>query len=222
MKAGALSAALAASLAGVAAVALLACAGASRTPAMVYYTLAVPGSPPRALPGPVELEAFSAEAAYASARLAYRTSPFRMEYYAFHRWAPGSAQAAVTAAARDYLGRARAPEDGPLVRIHGHVRRIEELDEAGARRGVLAIDFSVQRGGRAWLERSYEDSEPARADSPEAVVAALSQALGRILDRLVEDLANAPLAARQEGGPDRVAAAGEGERGRALRGGRRQ
>jgi ABC-type uncharacterized transport system auxiliary subunit len=185
--------ALAATLAVLACAGLLGCVGPARTPATVYYTLAIPGSPPAALPGPVQVRTFGAETPYAGARLAYRTSPYRMEYYSFHRWAAGSAQAAVTAAVRDYLDRARAPADGPVVRIDGRVRRIEELDEAGGRSGVVAIDFSVQRGGRPWLERSYEDSEPARAGTPEAVVAAMSRALGRILDRLLEDLADTPV-----------------------------
>jgi uncharacterized lipoprotein YmbA len=185
-------------IAGLAAAGLFACIGPSRAPATVYYTLVVPGTPPRALPGRVQVGAFGVEAPYAGARLAYRTSPFRMEYYSFHRWAAGSASAAVTAAVRDYLDRARAPQDGPLLRVDGRVRRLEELDEGGGRRGVVAIDFSVQRGGRPWLERSYEDSEPARAATPEAVVAAMSEALGRILERLVDDLASAPEAA---GGP---------------------
>jgi ABC-type uncharacterized transport system auxiliary subunit len=181
-----LAAALLAAVVGVA------CAGPARTPAMVYYTLAVPGAPDRALPGPVAVGVFTADAAYATPRLVYRSSPFRIQYYVFHRWAAGSPQAAVATAVGDYLSRAAGPADGPPTRIGGTLRRIEEVDEAGHRRGVLAIDFRVERNGKPWLERSYQESEPADADTPEAVVAALSRALGRMLDRLLADLLAAP------------------------------
>lgn len=180
-----------ASLAALVAAELAACLGPSRTPAMVYYTLAIPGAPAQALPGPVEVGAFTVAAAYATPRLAYRTSPYRIQYYVFHRWAAGSPQRAVEAAIREYLSRGPAPAKGPPLRIGGEIRRIEEVDESGARRGVLAVDFHVERGDKPWLERSYEDSEPAEADTPEAVVAALSRALGRILQRLVDDLVSA-------------------------------
>lgn len=159
---------------------------------MVYYTLAVSGAPPRALPGPVQVGGFTTDAAYATPRLAYRSSPYRLQYYVFHRWAAGSPQRAVEAALGEYLSRAPAAGTGPPIRIGGDIRRIEELDEPGGRHGVLAIEFRVERQGEPWLERSYQDSEPAEADTPEAVVAALSRALGRILARLMDDLASAP------------------------------
>jgi len=181
---------LAIAVAGLLGAGLLACASPARTPTMAYYTLTIPGSPGQALPGPVQVGAFSAEAPYASARLAYRTSAVRMAYYTFHRWA-GSPPGVVAAAVRDYLGRAPAVGEGPPLVITGHIRRIEELDESGERRGILGIDFSVNRGASAWLERCYDESELASDATPEAVVMALSRALGRAVDRLLVDLDSA-------------------------------
>jgi len=75
--------------------------------------------------------------------------------------------------------------------VKGHVRRLEEVDEADGRSGAVALDLRVEQGGRLVLERSYAATEPAEGRGPEATTAALSRALGRILDRLTADLAGA-------------------------------
>jgi ABC-type uncharacterized transport system auxiliary subunit len=154
---------------------------------VIYYTLAVPGRPQAASPWPVRVGAFSADAPYATSRLAWRSSPFRLEYYAFHRWAD-SAPGALATAARDYLAQAAPTQGGAPLVLEGHLRRLEALADPAGWRGVVVLDLSLRRSGQVWLERSYEESEPAAADTAEAVVAALSRALGRVLDRLLEDL----------------------------------
>jgi hypothetical protein len=53
----------------------------------------------------------------------------------------------------------------------------------------------VERGGTLVLACSYAETEPAEARNPEAVAAALSRALARILDGIVAELA-APGAAQ--------------------------
>ncbi len=171
------------------------CLSPRSMPAMVYYTLAPPGEPSARLPGPARVERFEVDAAYSPVRLAHRGSPYRLEYYTFHRWA-GTPQDAVTGAVRDYLGRAAAPneaDEAPLT-ISGAVRVLEERAEPGGRSGVLAIDFDVHRGGVLVLERGYQESEPAEGATPEATVAALSRALARMLDHLVEDVRQAEAA----------------------------
>jgi uncharacterized lipoprotein YmbA len=166
------------------------CAAPSRAPRIAYYTLAVPGEPPRALPDGVEMGAFTASDVYATPRLAYRTSPFRIQYYVFHRWAAGSPEEEVPAAILDYLGpEVGAPGDS-AIEIEGHIRRIEEVDDGAERRGVVSLELTARRGDRKLLERSYEESAPAGEGTPEAVVAAMSRALGSILDRFVADLAS--------------------------------
>lgn len=167
----------------------LGCIRAQRTPDVTYYTLEVPGASPGSLPGPPRVGAFTADEPYASSRLAYRSSPFRLQYYLFHRWA-GSPQSVVAGAVRDYLARAPHAEDGLPVHVEGHIRKLEEVDGPDGWRGFVALDLHVRRGATTQLERSYEESEPAAAESPEAVVEAISRALGRILDRLVADLAS--------------------------------
>lgn len=165
-----------------------ACLSPRPVPEQVYYTLSLPGSPEATLPGAPHLERLAIDPVYDSVRLARRTSPYRLEYYSFHRWAADPREI-VAAAARDYLARAAVSPDGQPLRISGAIRRLEEQDSGGERRGVVAIDFQVSQAGRSVLDRRYEESEPATAGSPEATVAALSRALARLLDRLAADLA---------------------------------
>lgn len=168
-------------------VVLGACAFARRPPAMRYYTLAVPGAPQGNLPAPIVVGAFTADDAYGTARLAYRTSPYRLDYYVYHRWAADPRRVLETAV-RDYLERARSGTDGAPLDLTGHVRRLEELDTGKGCTAVLELEVRIERAGRVLLARPYADSEPAEACRPEAVVAALSRALGRILDRGIADL----------------------------------
>ena len=189
----------ASTLATLAALALAGCALFRGTPQVRSYTLTLAGEPPARLAEPVRIGVFTIDQPYATERLAYRTSPYRLDYYTYHRWAADPRQL-VQAAARDYVERAAASGAGaetagtPL-EITGHIRRIEELDAPAGWQGALALDLRVERGNTLVLARSYAETEPAEARNPEAVAAALSRALARILDDLVAELA-APGAAR--------------------------
>jgi len=170
---------------------VLTCAGACaltrRTPHIRYYVLTVPGTPP-ALAAPVRVGTFTADQAYATPRLAYRTSPYSIDYYIYHRWAADPRQL-VASATRDYLERGAGRDGGPPFVIEGNVRRLEEVDEANGRQGAIALDVRVERDGQVVLDRSYVEVEPADGKNPEAVTAALSRALGRILNQVAGDLA---------------------------------
>jgi len=175
----------------IAAAALNACSLASRTPEMRYYTLAVTGTPSAPLSAPLRLGTFTVDEPYGSARLAYRTSPYRLEYYTYHRWA-AEPRLMVAIAIRDYVERAAVTGTGAPLELTGHLRRMEEVDGAIGWSGDLAIDLRITRAGAAVLERSYAETEPAESRDPEAVVAALSRALRRILERALADIPDSP------------------------------
>ena len=189
----------ASTLATLATLALAGCALFRSTPQVRSYTLALVGEPPARLAAPVRIGVFTIDQPYATERLAYRTSPYRLDYYTYHRWAADPRQL-VQAAARDYLERAvtsghGAETAGTPFEITGHIRRIEEIDTPAAWQGALVLDLRVERGGTLLLARSYAETEPAEARNPEAVAAALSRALARILDSVVTEL-TAPGAAQ--------------------------
>jgi uncharacterized lipoprotein YmbA len=186
-------------LATIAALAFAGCALTRGTPQVRSYTLALTGEPAACLTVPVRIGTFTIDQAYATERLAYRTSPYRLDYYTYHRWAADPRQL-VQVAARDYLERAAAPSGcrveaaGAPLEISGHIRRIEELDAPTGWQGVLAVDLRVERAGIPVLARSYAETEPTEARNPEAVAAALSRALARILDRVVAEISGQPCA----------------------------
>src|SRR6266850_2394852 len=154
--------------------ALSACSvlGARPTPDTRYYTLAVQGEPPVKIAGALQVTTLTIDQPYASEGIAYRSSPYLLEYYTYHRWA-GNPRTVVAAAMRDYLERASTPGARPVFEVQGHIRRLEEVDEPAGWSGALAIDLAVTRDGTVILQRSYAEKEAAEKHNPEAVAAAL-------------------------------------------------
>jgi hypothetical protein len=171
----------------VLAAALAGCAIVRPTPEMHYYTLSVPGAPAAGLPAPIVVGTVTAEEPYATRRLAHRTSPWALDYWVYHRWA-ADPRRLVAAAARDYLAQAPTTRDAPPIVLTGRLRRLEAFETAAGRQGALALELRAVQDGRELLVRSYAETEPADPPDPEAVAAALSRGLGRILDRVLRDL----------------------------------
>lgn len=165
---------------------LAGCALNHRVPDVTYYTLALPGTPPGRLDGPLRVGAITSDQPYATERIAYRSSPYRLDYYTYHRWA-ADPRNLVRTAIRDYFERAAAGGGAPF-ELEGNIRRLEEVDDAGGWQGAIAIDVRVARGGAIVLERAYSETDPAESRKPEAVAAALSRALQRILDRVAVEI----------------------------------
>jgi len=171
-----------------------ACSLSRATPEMRYYTLAVPvaGAP---LGAPLRIGRFTADLPYAGSRLAYRTSPYRLDYYNYHRWA-ASPPALIAGVVRDHLEAAAGDGGAAPVDVVGHVRRLEEVDEADGWKAALTLALRATRGGTLLVEGVYAEEEPAAERTPEAVAAAASRALGRALDRFRADLTRALAASR--------------------------
>ena len=168
----------------------LGCSLFRATPHVRYYTLTLTGAPPTPLEAPVTVGFFTADEPYTTARLAYRSSPYRLDYYTYHRWA-ADPRALVRTAIRDYFERATTTAGTPF-EIEGNVRRLEETDDPAGWQGALALDIKVAHGGAIVLQHAYSETEPAEARNAEAVAAALSRALKRMLDQVAADLARVP------------------------------
>lgn len=164
------------------------------TPALRHWVLAVPPSGGAPLPAPVRVGTVTADPAYASSRLAIRTSPYAIDYRVYDRWAspPRSLLAAVL---RDALEQDAG--DGAPVVVEGEVRRIEGVVDDDAARGDVVLQLRAIRGGAVLVDETYAEVEPARSDDPEDLAAALSRALGRTIARFREAL---DAALRRRGG----------------------
>ncbi len=162
------------------------CSLARTTPSTSWYLLAVPGAP-IVMPAPVRVGPFVAEQAYGSSRFAYRTSPYELDYYQYHRWA-SPPRALVAGAVRDALV---SSGDGTPIEVDGVVRRLEALESGKDASGSISLALRATRGGEVVVENVYEETVPATSRRPKDVAEALSVGLRRVLERFRDDVAAA-------------------------------
>lgn len=138
------------------------------------------------------LEALATDPAYDDDRIVYRTTPYRLDYYQYHRWsaAPGMMVGNYLEQAFESSGRFRSvvreqSADAPAV-LGGRVIAIEEIDTSKTSwRGRIVIELTLtetQTGGVLWTQQ-FEESEPLAAQTPEGLAKALSTAMARIAAR---------------------------------------
>lgn len=165
---------------------------ARTTPTIRYYTLSVP--PPSGAPiidATIVMSTVGGDPGYIGSRMAWRTSPYRVEYSSFHRWiAPPPAL--VSSAIEDYLRQASTGDPSRRVFVSGTVRRIEAVRDDRGNGAVLGLSLVAELGGRRLVERTWEEYEPVgEGPQAEAVAAALSTALARILREFTAAIAAA-------------------------------
>jgi ABC-type uncharacterized transport system auxiliary subunit len=190
----------------VAAFALALAGCGSSLPATRFYQLAAPAPGATGGGGAVlVLEPLSTDGGYDDERMVYRISPYRLDYYQYHRWSapPGVLVGGFLEAALGAGGLAvvRAGDvDAPLV-LGGRVIAIEEVDQAPTRwAGRIAVAFALRdrTGAVVWSGR-YDEVEPMTAQDPEGLARALTAALGRIVAKVgpavVEAVAKRPTVA---------------------------
>jgi len=155
------------------------------TPSIEYYMLSVP-RPAETLGVATRVAGFTAEPAYSSTRIAYRTSPYRLGYHTFHRWA-ANPQSLVASAVDDYFANERT-SNVPIY-LTGRIRRLEAVDIGGDAHASLELSLEAHRGSERIFTRTYREDIALEEHDPEHVAAALSVALGRVLERFADDLA---------------------------------
>jgi len=164
---------------------------ARSTPAIHYYTVSLPTPPERTIDATVSAGALTAEPGYTESRMAWRPSPYRVDYTTFHRWVAPPARM-LTSVLDDHLGRASTGNPARRVVVTGNVRRIEAVRTSDEHAAVLTLTLTAELDGTRVLTRTWDEREPLDSgDSPEDVAAALSVAL----ERIVTDLTSAVAAA---------------------------
>jgi ABC-type uncharacterized transport system auxiliary subunit len=181
-----------ASLAALIALAAGGCGG--KLPETRYYQLAAPTHHGARGQEVLVLEAPTTDGAYDDERIVYRTTPFRLDYYQYHRWSspPGAMIGNYLEQAFEASGKFRAvvrdaTPDAPVI-LTGRVVAIEEIDRSKtdwAGHIVLELVLSDARTGAALWSEQLEETEPLRQQSPEGLAAALSTAMARIATRVV-------------------------------------
>lgn len=144
------------------------------------------------------IETPTTETAYDDERIVYRVTPYRLDYYNYHRWsaAPGTLVGNFLEQAFEKSGRfgsvVRDGATGPLT-LRGRVVAIEEVDKsktAWVGRIVLELALTDTATSEVLWSEQFEELEPVPVQTPEGLARALSAALGRIADRAIVKVAD--------------------------------
>jgi ABC-type uncharacterized transport system auxiliary subunit len=177
---------------------LLLVACANKVPETRYYQLATPSA--KSTPGSavIVVEQLITETAYDDERIVYRTNPYRLDYYQYHRWsaAPGVLIGNYLEQAFEKSGKFRAvvreATDGAAVSLGGRVVAIEEVDQSKQRwvgRIVLELSLTDLRSGQVVWSEQFEETELMPTQHPEGLARALSTAMARIAKRAAPTIA---------------------------------
>lgn len=186
--------------------AVAACGGT--VPATRYYQLSLPGAP-LAKPDAektadtadivLAVEPLATESAYDDPRIVYRSDPYRLDYYEYHRWsaAPGQMVGAFLEEALAKSGSFRAvvrePSRDTAAVLGGRVVAIEEIDTSTKQwvgRLALSLTLTDPRTGEVVWSATIEDREPLPAQTPEGLARAISVAATKIAAKLAPEIAS--------------------------------
>lgn len=175
---------------------LVACA--NKVPETRYYQLAAPTA--KSAPGTATLviEQLTTDTAYDDERIVYRTNPYRLDYYQYHRWsaAPGVLIGNYLEQALERSGKFRSvireATDTSHVSLGGRVVAIEEVDKSKTQwvgRIVLELALTDLRTGEVVWSQQFDETEVMPTQHPEGLARALSTAMARIAKRAAPDIA---------------------------------
>ncbi|MFW5966168.1 MAG: ABC-type transport auxiliary lipoprotein family protein [Persicimonas sp.] len=187
----------------VIAVLVAAVSACGSTPETVHYRLdpnvEQDEQPPTQRPT-LALEQLSVDAAYDDTQIAYRTSPYRLQRYYYHRWVapPGLMVTDTLRSAYAKTGRFRSVITGSASRsdmiLSGQIAAIEEVDiseEEWQGRIVLDLRLRDSTTGDLLWSVTVEERETLEERSPAGLAEALSEALERIVEHTSREFVEA-------------------------------
>lgn len=151
------------------------------------------------------IEQFSADAAYDESQIAYRKSPYTVNYYYYHRWAatPGLLLTDAMRRGYDKSGLFQSVMAGQIARadviLTGHVSAIEEIDVSEEQWvGHVVLDLRLRDGrtGTLLWTKSFDERAPMSERSPTGLAQAVSKVVTKIVEQSAPQIAQV---ARQAG-----------------------
>lgn len=175
-----------------------ACAG--KVPETRFYQLAAPkAAAPDNAGVALVIETLDTESAYDDERMVYRLTPYRLDYYNYHRWssAPGALVGNFLEQSFEASGRFRSvtrePNPAAPVTLGGRVIALEEVDKSKTEwigHVVIELTLTDSSTGDVIWSQQYEENEPLPEQKPEGLAMALSKALGRVAARALPVVAD--------------------------------
>ncbi len=151
------------------------------------------------------VEPLKAESSYDDIRMVYRKSPYRIDYYHYHRWSapPSIMLTDQLRAALSNTGKFKRVTGGygrdVDIVLKGRVVALEEVDtseDAWQARLVLELELEDMRTGDVLWSETLQQVKDVETLNPEGVTIAASQALGDIIVTLVPKISAAASARR--------------------------
>ena len=180
---------------------------------IAYYTLEY--DPPdvaarRPLPYVIRVNPFAVSPVYNTNRIIYRDKSFKRQAYAYYKWRANPAELIAYFLRRDMekcgLFKAVLPRDSsfpPTYLLEGTVQEFLEADRENTWEAVLSISIALiderepDISQKILLQKNYHASKPCQKQNPQALAAALSQAMSQVSDEIINDTYNV-LADRKE------------------------
>jgi ABC-type uncharacterized transport system auxiliary subunit len=168
-------------------------------PEVRHYALVltVPEAPSSAAKLSLIVSPFNARDPYGQDLMIYRPSPYRLDFYNYHRWAAAPAELVTDWTRRYVRGAGLFAKVFPATEgtadwiLGGVIQQFAEVDHEQSWEAVLSIDFWITRADQhspSWFQ-SYTATQGAEKRNPEAIAEAMSRNLENILGRLTADLA---------------------------------
>jgi len=194
---------------------LAACGG--KLPETRYYQLAMPATPAPSNSGvALVVDTLDTDNAYDDERIVYRLTPYRLDYYNYHRWSapPGTLignflEATFEASGRFLSVTREANPQAPVV-LGGRVIALEEVDKSKTSwvgHAVVELRLTDAATGDVVWTQQFDESEPVTEQTPEGLARALSMALGRIAKNALPPIADHATQIAKANGDAKAAAA---------------
>jgi ABC-type uncharacterized transport system auxiliary subunit len=179
---------------------LIGCVSRARFPA--YYTLHVPPAVDVPIAGgtrpSLAVREFHSPEYLRQGAIVYRTSPEQVGFYQYHRWAVDPREFLTTAIIDRLRATGRFAEvtaydgrsDVDFI-LSGRLEKLEEVDYEGGVRVEVALSAQItdpRAGKTVWVNAASESEQVDKRSVP-AVVAEMSQATDRAIQKLVASLA---------------------------------
>jgi ABC-type uncharacterized transport system auxiliary subunit len=177
-----------------------ACRG--KLPETRYYQLATPATSASSLRDTrgiaLAIEPLVTDPAYDDERIVYRVTPYRLDYYNYHRWSspPGTLIAEYLERSFERSGRfgdVTRDAQGAPVTLGGRVIALEEVDRSKTEwvgRIVVELRLTDTATGELVWSEQFEETQRLDQQSPEGLARALSAALHRIATRALPAIAD--------------------------------
>ncbi len=172
------------------------CAGIPQTH---YYVLHLNTHSPNPVSSAITIgiAPFTIEPIFSNYKIAYRESPYEVQFYNYHQWASEPSKL-VENGLFDYL--THSNQFNKVVRlpsiqtidlvIDGHIHKIEEWDETDRWYGFMEIEFQVSKYNKKQIiwKGTISRRIPAESKKPLEVVKALSIAAQEIAEELSQKI----------------------------------